>query len=76
MYDGLGGVKLHPGDGFTGEDTPGETYSAERGELYIKFTTDSTKAAPGFSAVFSADCPELRPGRGAVMSNTGTTFGR
>ena len=75
MYDGQGGLKLHPGDGFTGQDTPQDTYSAERGELHIKFTTDSTKSKPGFSAVFSADCPQLQPGKGAIMSNTGTTFG-
>jgi len=75
VYDGQGGLKLHPGDGFTGQDTPQDTYSAERGELHIKFTTDSTKSKPGFSAVFSADCPQLQPGKGAIMSNTGTTFG-
>ena len=75
VYDGQGGLKLHPATGFTGLDTPVDTYSAERGELHIKFISDSTKNAAGFSAVFSADCPTLQPGAGAIMSNTGTTFG-
>jgi hypothetical protein len=67
-------VELHPKDGFTGQDTPLDTYSAERGELYISFKTSASKNATGFSIVFSADCPVLQPGAGAIMSSTDTTF--
>ena len=74
-YDGQDGLKLHPNDGFTGETTPELTLSAERGELFVKFITDSNKNSAGFSAVFSADCPDLKPGKGAVASNVDTTFG-
>ena len=77
VYDGEGGLRLHPNDGFTGENTPDVTLSAERGELNVRFITDSAKSSIGFSAVYSADCPTLNTGAGAV-SATGlvdTTFG-
>ncbi len=75
VYDGQGGLKLHPNEGFTGMSTPHVTLSAERGELYVKFITDATKSAPGFHAVFSADCPPLAAGTGAKASSLDTTFG-
>ena len=36
MFDGEGGLKLHPDDGFTGYSTPDLTLSAERGELNVR----------------------------------------
>ena len=36
MFDGEGGLKLHPDDGFTGYNTPDLTLSAERGELNVR----------------------------------------
>ena len=75
VYDGQGGLKLHPNEGFTDEHTPELTLSAESGELHVKFITDSNKNNAGFSAVFSADCPDLKPGKGAVASSIDTTFG-
>jgi len=75
VYDGQGGLKLHPNEGFTDETTPELTLSAESGELNVKFITDSNKNGFGFSAVFSADCPVLNTGKGAVSSSIDTTFG-
>ena len=75
MFDGQNGLKLHTGDGFTDEITPQEIISAESGEMYVKFSTDSSKTNAGFSAVYSADCPALQPGKGAISSRLDTTFG-
>jgi len=36
VFDGEGGLKLHPDDGFTGYSTPDLTLSAERGELNVR----------------------------------------
>ena len=38
--------------------------SADSGEMQIRFKTDASKNARGFSAVFSADCPPLEAGEG------------
>jgi len=80
VYDGdptKSGLKLHPGNGFTGIDAidPDITLSAERGEMQVRMVTDATKGSTGFSAIFSADCPELLPGRSAIASSIDTTFG-
>ena len=68
-------MKLHPGDGFTGDATPDLTLSADTGELRIKLITDSSQENAGFSAIYSADCPQLQPGAGAISSSQDTTFG-
>ena len=39
--------------------------------MQIRFVSGATESARGFSAVFSADCPELKTGEG--MSNNMTT---
>ena len=76
VYDGLNGLKLHPGDGFTGELTPELTLSADNGELIIKFiSTPTSEGNAGFSAIYSADCPQLDAGKGAIASSVETTFG-
>ena len=42
---------------------PEEIVSAN-GEMQIRFVSGATESARGFSAVFSADCPELKTGEG------------
>ncbi len=46
-----------------------------RNIFLFRFITDSTKSSIGFSAVYSADCPELKAGAGAIASSIDTTFG-
>ena len=41
----------------------------------VRFITDSNEAAAGFSAIYSADCPPLEAGAGAIASSRDTTFG-
>ena len=37
VYDGdMSGLKLHPGSGFTGEETPELTLSADSGRLMVR----------------------------------------
>ena len=65
MYDGDStGVQLYAGPDFTEADPTNFMLSADSGEMQIRFSTDSSKSARGFSAVFSADCPPLEPGQG------------
>lgn len=77
VYDGpsTSGLRLHPGNGFTGASVPKLTLTASSGEMLIKFNSDSLHNAPGWSATFSADCPDLRPGEGALASSRDTAFG-
>lgn len=77
IYDGpsTSGLKLHSGNGFTGSNIPKLTLTASSGEMFIKFASDSLNNGPGWSAVFSADCPKLKPGLGAIASNLDTAFG-
>ena len=70
VYDGdSNGLQLHTDSGFTGSQAPDYMLSAENGEMQIRFITDSTKNAGGFSVVFSADCPVLSLGEGKLLSN-------
>ncbi|XP_055681349.1 sushi, von Willebrand factor type A, EGF and pentraxin domain-containing protein 1 isoform X2 [Lutzomyia longipalpis] len=77
VFDGAStsGLRLHSGNGFTGTTKPKLTLTASSGELLLKFVTDALHNSPGWSAVFSADCPELRPGQGALASSRDTAFG-
>ena len=59
-------MALHPSEGFTGTDVPQQMISAESGEMQIRFISDSLESSRGFSAVFSADCPDLVPGKGKM----------
>lgn len=43
--------------------------------LIFRFITDSTKGGVGFSAIYSADCPDIVAGTGAIASSRDTTFG-
>ena len=43
--------------------------SADSGEMQIRFISDALEASTGFSAVFSADCPNLEPGEGKIRFN-------
>ena len=75
VFDGQNGIKLHPGDGFTDSLTPDIALSADSGELNIKFVTDNSRENVGFSAIYSADCPPLEAGAGAIASSVDTLFG-
>ena len=63
------GVQLHEGEGYTGSEAPDYMLTAENGEMQIRFITDGSKNAGGFSVVFSADCPNLQSGEGTFDSN-------
>lgn len=77
VFDGssISGLRLHSGNGFTGSTVPKLTLTASSGEMLIKFVSDSLHSANGWSATFSADCPDLKPGEGALASNRDTAFG-
>jgi hypothetical protein len=66
---------LHPGNGFTGNQRPEDVLTADQGEMIIRFKTDALESSGGFSAVFSADCPQLVPGEGAIGTSEETVFG-
>lgn len=76
VFDGSSttGLRLHSGEGFTGNTRPKITLTASSGEMLIKFATDALHNAEGWSATFSADCPNLQPGIGALASNRDTAF--
>lgn len=77
VYDGssTSGLRLHSGTGFTGTSVPKITLTASSGQMLIKFITDALHNSPGWSATFSADCPDLLPGEGALASSRDTAFG-
>lgn len=75
VFDGEGGLALHPEDGFYGRETPQMMLSADSGELHVRFQSDSLQNAMGFKAIFSADCPTLQPGAGAIGATVDTVFG-
>lgn len=58
-----------------GTAVPKITLTASSGEMLIRFVSDSLHNANGFAATFSADCPDLRPGEGALASSRDTAFG-
>ena len=71
----MDGLQLHPGSGFTDEITPAITLTANTGRMLVKFISDGAEEAAGFSALYSADCPALKAGNGAIGSSLETTFG-
>lgn len=76
IYDGssTSGLRLHPGDGFTGNSVPKIILTASSGSILVKFNTDALHNDKGWLAEFSADCPKLKPGIGAVASSRDTAF--
>lgn len=77
VFDGssISSLRLHSGKGFTGTTVPKITLTASSGEMLIRFVSDPLHNAAGFSATFSADCPDLKPGAGALASSRDTAFG-
>uniref|UniRef100_A0A182Y3Y1 Notch n=1 Tax=Anopheles stephensi TaxID=30069 RepID=A0A182Y3Y1_ANOST len=77
VFDGpsTSGVRLHAGNGFTDSNAPKITLTASSGKMLLKFITDALYNGKGWSAEFSADCPELKPGIGAIASSRDTAFG-
>jgi hypothetical protein len=76
VFDGATaqGLRLHSSNGFTGPAIPKLTLTASSGEMLIKFVSDALHSTKGWSATFSADCPELRSGARALASNRDTAF--
>lgn len=77
IFDGstTNGLRLHSGNGFTGAVVPKLTLTASSGEILLKFNSDALHSSKGWSATYSADCPDLKPGTGALASNRDTAFG-
>ncbi|KAF8796738.1 CUB and sushi domain-containing protein 1 [Argiope bruennichi] len=77
VYDGESatGVRLHPGEGFSGNSRPSITLTASSGNIFLNFLTNPMHTAAGWIASFSADCPQLSVGERAIASSRETTFG-
>ncbi|KAH1029275.1 hypothetical protein HUJ05_002540 [Dendroctonus ponderosae] len=77
VYDGptTSGLRLHPGNGFTETAKPKITLTASSGEMLVRFSTDALHNKAGWQASFSADCPQLQAGAGALASSRDTAFG-
>ncbi|XP_072154980.1 uncharacterized protein uif isoform X2 [Bemisia tabaci] len=77
VFDSLStsGLRLHPGNGFTGNAAPKLTLTASSGEMLVRFVSDALHNGKGWHATFSADCPILKPGAGALASSRDTAFG-
>uniref|UniRef100_A0A6G4ZV11 Uncharacterized protein n=1 Tax=Rhipicephalus microplus TaxID=6941 RepID=A0A6G4ZV11_RHIMP len=78
IYDGSdtrNGIRLHPGQGYTGTNRPTLTLTASSGQMFVLFTSNPLNTAAGWQASFSADCPLLTVGEGALASSRETTFG-
>ncbi|XP_069668601.1 uncharacterized protein uif isoform X2 [Periplaneta americana] len=77
VYDGAStsGLRLHPNNGFTASNSPRITLTASSGEMLVRFVTDALHNNKGWKATFSADCPPLIPGLGALASSRDTAFG-
>ncbi|XP_046990617.1 sushi, von Willebrand factor type A, EGF and pentraxin domain-containing protein 1 [Schistocerca americana] len=77
VFDGssISGLRLHPGNGFTANAVPRITLTASSGEMLVRFVTDALHNSLGWKATFSADCPILQPGLGALASSRDTAFG-
>ncbi|XP_045468348.1 sushi, von Willebrand factor type A, EGF and pentraxin domain-containing protein 1 isoform X2 [Harmonia axyridis] len=77
VYDGSSttGLRLHSGNGFSANSKPKITLTASSGEMLLRFVTDALHDSIGWEATFSADCPPLKPGDGALASSRDTSFG-
>lgn len=75
VFDGssTSGLRLHSDNGFV--TRPKITLTASSGEMLIRFVSDALHNGKGWQATFSADCPQLQPGAGALASNRDTAFG-
>ncbi|KAK9718535.1 CUB domain [Popillia japonica] len=77
VYDGnsTSGLRLHSANGFSNNTPPKITLTASSGEMLIRFASDALHGNKGWAAYFSADCPYLKPGFGALASSRDTAFG-
>ncbi|XP_071520140.1 uncharacterized protein uif isoform X2 [Panulirus ornatus] len=78
VYDGMTssqGIRLHSGNGFSANNPPTITLTADSGAMFLMFNSDPLRPAKGWSANFSADCPILPVGKGAIASSRDTSFG-
>ncbi|XP_071094759.1 uncharacterized protein [Haliotis cracherodii] len=60
VYEGNNefGTPVHSGSGFTGSGSPGQV-STEGGRLYVRLSTSATGTDVGFTADFTAGCPQV-----------------
>ncbi|KAK3869849.1 hypothetical protein Pcinc_024872 [Petrolisthes cinctipes] len=78
VYDGMTssqGIRLHSGSGFSTNNPPTITLTADSGGMVLIFKSDPLRPAKGWSANFSADCPTQAAGKGAIASSRDTSFG-
>ncbi|KAG1655606.1 Fibropellin-1 [Nymphon striatum] len=78
VYDGSSesrGIKLHSNKGYTNSSMPRFTLTASSGQMFVQFITDPLRRAAGWKGLFSADCPEIKSGQGAISSSRDTSFG-
>ncbi|XP_045124302.1 sushi, von Willebrand factor type A, EGF and pentraxin domain-containing protein 1-like isoform X1 [Portunus trituberculatus] len=69
------GIRLHSGAGFSANNPPTITLTAASGAMVLLFNSDPLRSSVGWSANFSADCPSLVAGKGAIASSRDTSFG-
>lgn len=75
-HDSESGVPLHPTPGFNNDAKPTNlVLTASSGKLAINFNSNALNNGKGWSAIFSADCPPLKIGRGAIASSRESMFG-
>ncbi|XP_064091137.1 sushi, von Willebrand factor type A, EGF and pentraxin domain-containing protein 1-like isoform X2 [Macrobrachium nipponense] len=78
VYDGMSSsqsIRLHSGNGFSAKNRPTIPLTADSGALFVTFNSDPLRPAKGWSANFSADCPTMTAGEGAIASSRDTSFG-
>lgn len=57
VYDGMTssqGIRLHSGNGFSANNPPSITLTADSGAMFLMFNSDPLRPAAGWSANFSA----------------------
>ena len=80
IYDGYdersGGAPLHPKTGFSNDHKPTSlVLTASSGRMTLNFKTNPMNSGRGWYAMFSADCPTLKVGRGASASSRDSMYG-
>lgn len=72
-----GAVPLHPKAGFSGDlkPTASSVLTASSGRMTLNFRSNPTNSGKGWYAMFSADCPQLKIGRGASGSSRDSMYG-
>ncbi|KAK8759806.1 hypothetical protein V5799_028927, partial [Amblyomma americanum] len=77
IYDGSdtrNGIRLHPGQGYTGTNRPTLTLTASSGQMFVLFTSNPLNTAAGWQASFSAErycgaVPQIDSGFAVAATN-------